>query len=67
MNTETGEIKFVPESKRLEAPWVAVKPPNPRCPRCKGTGSVLNGNRKARRHNLFPMIYIPCPDCAGKK
>ncbi len=65
MNTDTGEIKLTTE--KLKPPWIPIKPPNPKCTRCKGKGSVLNGNRKQRRHNLIPMHYIPCPDCSSKK
>ena len=65
MNTETGEIKRIPKDQKLELPWIEIQEPNPHCIRCKGTGVVLNGNRKQRRHNLIPMHYIPCPDCAG--
>ena len=64
MNTNTGEIKRVPKGEKLEPPWVEIQEPNPHCKRCKGTGVVLNGNRKHRRHNLIPMHYIPCPDCS---
>ena len=66
MNTDTGEVKHIPKSEKLEPPWVEIKEPNPHCPRCKGVGSVLDGNRKQRRHNLIPMHYIPCPDCSGR-
>ena len=67
MNTDTGEIKRVPENKKLKPPWIPIGEPNPKCRRCKGKGSVLNGNRKQRRHNLIQMHYIPCPNCSGKK
>jgi len=63
MNTDTGEVKQTNE--KLNPPWIPIKQPNPKCPRCKGKGSVLDGNRKQRRHNLIPNI--PCPDCSGKK
>uniref|UniRef100_A0A6M3JPG1 Uncharacterized protein n=1 Tax=viral metagenome TaxID=1070528 RepID=A0A6M3JPG1_9ZZZZ len=66
MNTDTGEVKRVPKDEKLKPPWVEIKEPNPHCPRCKGLGSVLGGNRKQRRHNLIPMHYIPCPDCSGR-
>ena len=65
MNTDTGEVKQTTDI--LKPPWIPIKQPNPKCPRCKGKGSVLNGNRKQRRHNLIPMHYISCPDCSGKK
>ncbi len=67
MNTNTGEVKLVKDSEKLKAPWIQIKPPNPKCRRCKGKGSILDGNRKQRRHNLIPMHYIPCPECSGKK
>ena len=63
MNTDTGEIKQVPANQKLKAPWVEIKQPNPKCPRCKGKGAILDGNRAERRHNLKPMHYIPCPEC----
>jgi len=66
MNTDTGEVKHVPKDEKLKPPWVEIKEPNPHCVRCKGIGSVLNGSRKQRRHNLIPMHYIPCPDCSGR-
>ena len=67
VNTETGEVKLFPGNLKLKLPWIPVNAPNPSCRRCKGKGSVLDGNRAARRHNLTPMHYMPCPDCAGKK
>ena len=67
MNTDTGRVRQVPADKKLNPPWIEIMPPNPKCFRCKGKGSILNGNRKQRRHNLIPMQYIPCPDCSGKK
>ena len=67
MDTDTGEVKHISKDEKLKPPWVEIKEPNPHCPRCKGVGSVLDGNRKQRRHNLIPMHYIPCPDCSGRK
>jgi len=67
LNTETGEIKQVPRNEKLKPPWIPINAPNPSCRRCKGKGSVPDGNRTARRHNLQPMHYMPCPDCSGKK
>ena len=66
MNTETGEVKQVPANQKLKAPWIEINKPNPRCPRCKGKGVILDGNRVERRHNLKPMEYIPCPKCSQK-
>ena len=66
MNSDNGEIKYVSEDKKLKPPWVEIKEPNPYCVRCKEKGSVLDGNRKERRHNLKQMHYVPCPNCSGK-
>jgi hypothetical protein len=67
MNTDTGEIKYVSMGKELKPPWIPIGKPNPKCPRCKGKGAILGGNRAERRHNLRPMEYIiPCPECSGK-
>ena len=65
MNTDTGEVKHLEQNEKVKPPWVEITEPNPHCVRCKGSGSVLNGNREQRRRNLIPMHYIPCPDCSG--
>ena len=66
MNTDTGVIRRLAVGEKPEPNEILVNEPNPNCRRCKGKGSILNGNRKQRRHNLIQMHYIPCPDCSGR-
>lgn len=63
MNADTGEIRRLALGEKPKPNEILVNEPNPSCRRCKGTGSILNGNRKQRRHNLIPMHYLPCPEC----
>ena len=67
MNTDTGEIRYLAAGEKPKPNEILVKEPNPKCKRCNGKGSILDGNRKERRHNLVQMRYIPCPNCSGKK